>query len=137
MPREPLFPPADRLTLKFDFGSLPRPWLWNGPPKLSVMGVVSVEEPEGLTVRLKVRLPLLTVWLPLNVCLSRLAASFELPPHEDRAKTRIAARRAEQAVRFPGIDRCITRFLTALGARPGSNVASGSWLGACSGCSWS
>src|SRR5689334_3782162 len=83
------------LMLKFDFGSLPLPWLWKGPPKLRLIGEVSVEEPEGLTVRLSARLPLLTVWAPLKVCSSRLVALlWELLP---QALTPSAARAASNA----------------------------------------
>ncbi len=69
--------------------------LWNGPPKLRLIGVVSVLEPEGVIVRLSDRLPLLTVWAPLKVCLSSAEAlSLELLPHA--ATTQRADRRDHQ-----------------------------------------
>jgi len=74
MPSEPVRPSALKLTVKFDFGSLPVPRLANGPPKLSVSGPLSVLDPDGLTDRLTLMLPLLTVCLPLNVCLRRIDA---------------------------------------------------------------
>ena len=75
-------PDAVMLMLKFDAGNWPFPRLWNGPPKLSEIGPLRVREPDGFTVRLRFRLPLVTVCEPLNVCLSRLFASVpELLPH--------------------------------------------------------
>ncbi len=104
IPRLPDLPPALRLMLKFDFGSLPWPWLWNGPPKLSVIGDVSDEEPVGLTVRLSARLPLLTVWDPLNVCLRRLVASLlELLPQALTPSTISAASNGGHTARRPQI----------------------------------
>src|SRR5438270_8601297 len=85
MPKDPVLPRALMEMLKFDCGSLPVPRLWNGPPKLNAIGLVIVLEPDGTSVRLKFRLPLLTLCEPLKVCLSRLLASLELPPHALRA----------------------------------------------------
>ena len=60
-------PIAPRLMLKADWGSLPVPRLLNGPLRLSEIGPLSVLEPEGTTIRLNPRLPLLIWCLPVKV----------------------------------------------------------------------
>ena len=71
---EPERPRPESVIVKSDSGSLPVPRLWNGPPRFSDSGVVSVLDPEGLTVRLKLMLPLLTLWGAPKVCLSSVRA---------------------------------------------------------------
>jgi hypothetical protein len=62
---------------------------------------VSVLDPDGLRVKLKLRLPLLTGWVPLKVCWSSDVAPPELPPllpalpHAPNAKEDPAAARSK------------------------------------------
>ena len=79
--------------MKFDCGSLPFPRLWNGPPKLSVIGALSVLEPDGSTLSTMLSLPLLTLCAPPNVCFRSVAASSELPPHAAQRSDRRQAGR--------------------------------------------
>src|SRR5258708_34935760 len=85
MATDPELEPDPRLTLKFDWGILPVPRLWNGPLNLSVIGFFSVVDPEGSTVSTMLSFPLATLWGPLKVCLSNVWALSELPPHADSA----------------------------------------------------
>src|SRR5690242_323490 len=91
------------LTVKLDCGILPALEFWNGPPKLSLIGPLSVLDPDGSTVTARLRSPLEILCEPVNVCLSSVAASpldeeLLLPhaatPSEARtAKTTAAATR--------------------------------------------
>ena len=92
------------LMLKFEAGSLPLPRLWNGPPKLTVIGVRSVLEPDGLTVRLKLRLPLLTACVPLKVWLSSDLASgaAAAAAGDEREHSGAGEEREQRAMKIPG-----------------------------------
>src|SRR6185437_9078783 len=98
IPSWPLRPSAEMAMVKFDWGSLPVPRLWKGPLMLKLIGVVKVLDPEGFSVKLIPRTPLLT-GLPLaNVCLSRACASpepdvLELDPHAASAREATTAPR--------------------------------------------
>ena len=90
MPTATLWPSALALTVKSDSGSLPAPRLWNGPPKLSVIGPFSMLDPDGSIVSVRSRLPLVTVCVPVKVCLSSvlgLAEPLLAPPHAAVAAT--------------------------------------------------
>src|SRR5690242_3439445 len=84
------------LTVKFDCGSFPTLEFSNGPPKLSLIGPLSVLDPDGSTVTARLRSPLEILCEPVKVCLSSVAASpLEeelLLPH---AATAIEARTAK------------------------------------------
>src|SRR5579884_2735493 len=82
MPIEAALLAAPRVTVKLDAGSFPVPRLWKGPPRAIEMGVFRVRDPEGVRVRATFSVPLFTLWVPLNVSRSNLAASpDELLPH--------------------------------------------------------
>ena len=78
---------------------MPLPPDWNGPPKLSLIGPLTLLDPVGLIVSARLMLPLSILWLPSNVSLSRLAASWDelalLLPH---AATATDARQASSNV---------------------------------------
>ena len=79
MASDTLSPTALPLMVKLDSGSLPLPRVWNGPPKLSVIGPLSVDDPAGSIVRLRLRFPLETLWVPLKVSLRSVLGFPELP----------------------------------------------------------
>ena len=66
-----LRPSALALTVKLDSGSLPAPRVWNGPPKLSVIGPLSRLDPDGSIVSVRSRFPLVTVCVPVKVWLQQ------------------------------------------------------------------
>src|SRR5205085_2902773 len=105
IPSEPLRPRALRVTLKADWGSLPAPRFWKGPPKLRLIGPLSVFDPEGVIVRFRLSLPLLIRCEPLKVCLRSLVASPD-PPHAARLHARPAASVA-RTKRSPLLRSCI------------------------------
>src|SRR5919109_620903 len=78
IPSETLRPSALALTVKLDFGSWPEPRVWNGPPKLRVTGPLSVLDPDGSRVRVRLSTPLVTLCVPVKVCLSSAFGSPEL-----------------------------------------------------------
>ena len=45
------------------------PRVWNGPPKLSVIGPLSVLDPDGSIVSIRLSFPLVTLWVPVKVWL--------------------------------------------------------------------
>src|SRR6266566_9297581 len=98
IPSEPLWPWKFTVRVKFDFGSFPVPWLWNGPEKVNDTGLVIVFEPDGVTVRLKWTWPLLIEWEPRNVSWRSCVASPPLP-HAARANAARAAATSAQAYR--------------------------------------
>ena len=77
IPSETPRPSALALTVKFDSGSFPVPRVWNGPPKLSVIGPLSVLDPDGSTVSIRLRSPLVTLWVPVKVWLRSVFGSAE------------------------------------------------------------
>jgi hypothetical protein len=79
IPSDTLCPSAPALTVKSDSGSFPLPRVWNGPPKLSVIGPLSVEDPPGSIVRLRSSLPLETLCEPLKVWPSSVLGLSEPP----------------------------------------------------------
>jgi hypothetical protein len=102
-PSVSVLPSALRLTSKFDLGSLPLPRLWNGPPKLRLIGPFSVLDPAGVSVNEKSRFPLFTGWDPLKVCLSSELACPELLllPHAAMATAATPATSSTPSVRTP------------------------------------
>ena len=61
IPNEPDLPKALNLKVKSDFGTLPLPSDWKGPPKFSAIGFLNVLEPDGATASATASFPLLMV----------------------------------------------------------------------------
>ena len=60
IPNEPDLPKALNRNVKSDFGVLPLPRDWKGPPKFSAIGPLRVLDPDVSTASAKVSFPLLT-----------------------------------------------------------------------------
>src|SRR3954451_10565552 len=82
--------------VKLDAGRLPLPRLWKGPVRDREIGPLSVLDPDGFAVRLKVRLPLETLCEPLKVSLRSVCGSAEvellLLPHAATATALITSK---------------------------------------------
>jgi hypothetical protein len=89
---EPALPIALIATSNADCGNRPGPRLWKGPPKLRVIGPLSVLEPEGVTVSVNASWPLSIRWVPVNdSCKSAVALPEPLLPQAARATVAPAA----------------------------------------------
>src|SRR4051794_3179600 len=103
--------------VKFDRGTLPEPAPWNGPPKLSLIGPLKVFDPAGSTVTPKFRSPLVILWEPVNVCLSREAASVldeePLLPHAPSVTEASATKSTAATTRGARNRWCIETFSSA------------------------
>src|SRR3954454_8828292 len=73
-------PPAAISRSKSNLGSLPAPWLANGPASLKATGPVSVGRPWAWNPSETSSLPDLTALPPLNVSLSSVAVLASPPP---------------------------------------------------------
>ena len=93
-----------------NFGSLPLPWVWNGPESVSEIGPWTCEEPPWTSIfSERSSLPESTFFSPENVCLSSSSTSVselaELPASPPQPATTIANRAARSSEERARADR--------------------------------